>query len=83
MQTGSCVKWIAYDYNSGEFDKSLLDKILNDPLRDYCDKVGMKVPYYKRVSADDMNRYIKDEIVKKSELPLVPGKDIQGSVVIK
>lgn len=81
MHTNSCVKWIAYDYNSGQFDKSLLDKILNDPLRDYCDKVGKKVPFYKNMPAEKMNTYIRDEIAKKSELPLVPGKDIEGNEI--
>ena len=77
----SCVKWFMYDYNARLTNSSfanLLDRIKNDPMREYCPEVDMPVPYFEKHDAADFNEYIDSKIKMYGKEKLIPGLDIEG-----
>lgn len=77
----SCVKWFMYDYNASLTNSSfamLMDRIKNDPMREYCDEVNMPVPYFEKHDAKDFNQYIVGQVKEFGKKKLKIGKEIEG-----
>lgn len=60
-------------------DSKLVDLIINDPMREYCKEAKKQVPFFKKMPAELMNRYIADKIAEMNRKPMKPGRDIEGS----
>lgn len=51
ISTDTCMKWFAYDFDSSLMTPkslSVVDKITNDPLAEYCSEVSKSTPFFKR-----------------------------------
>lgn len=70
-----------YDYNARLANSSyatLLNRIKNDPMREYCTEFDMPVPYFEKHDSADFNKYIASKIKVYSKEKLRPGLDVEG-----
>lgn len=73
-----CTKWFGVNYADKSFvDQQLVQRFLQDPMREYCNDTGGLVPDFKDFAGKNINRFIADTIDKHNSLPLLPGRDIQ------
>ena len=77
----TCVRWFMYDWQAGadnDMGKSVIDKITNDAMREYCPEVKRSVPYFERNKSGSFNSYINQNILTANNKTLKPGMELDG-----
>lgn len=89
----TCQKWFAYDYDESlvKLDRlSLIEKIISDPMREYCPELGRHTPYFKRSSPKGIVPDLSETIDKLNKQEYKFGREVSsvgeipdGSVLFK
>lgn len=81
IATNTCHKWFSYDYDESlvKLNRvSMIEKIINDPLREYCPEIGRHTPYFKRSSSPGIVADLSAAISKLNQQAYKFGKEVES-----
>ena len=81
LATDTCLKWFAYDFAASKITGpglSLIDRVTNDPMSEYCGEAGRLTPYFKRTGSQGIVKELVQHIKELNTQPYAFGMPTKG-----